>query len=478
MVLGRQSQRDHSQVAGIPGSEALAEAVRLLTTEVTDLRKRLDDRERSPGSDRVDQYASQGPPESIADEGDELEVYASDSMEDEESSTVGGDADAGTPTQEQIGPSASSQLHPSTEAPTSEPSSATAPTEGQSSEGAAAQTPTDALTEGNLEKVLTVVNAFFGLSTPQAEESPAEKWVSIGDPGEGGAPALPKTRTYIHVDGSFPAAVQSVSGRRWSAYPLDVNRLLRVSDQHYAAIIQCPPVPQAAWERLALRKAATIATTQVAGQTRFELSNKSLSAELEHLAGFDRTARFGMKVSALQLLITEWMVACPLEDRGEETFLLMARVLTALSRAHVAQYARVINKATVLRRQHIIPALGLPAIAAKSLQDAPIQGPDLFGGSFERIVDEEVSRQETFLKTKSVTPSAQPFRGGAPGFRGGKGTTRGASTSGSSRKRRGTARGGKTQRSQPTTFHRPPARLLRGASRGRSPRGRRGSRGK
>ena len=77
----------------------------------------------------------------------------------------------------------------------------------------------------------------------------------------------------------------------------------------------------------------------------------------------------------------------------------MCRVLQAVTLLVGDQFARLAVQATSLRRRCVLPDLNLSEIAASSLQGAPILGPDLFGGQFKRVLDEDVARLENYRKT-------------------------------------------------------------------------------
>ena len=235
------------------------------------------------------------------------------------------------------------------------------------------------LTDIEYVRLLAIVYGVLGIvDTPP--EVPASRcdWQRIGTSGTG---ALPRSPPQLHVDGELYDRYARLANRHWSAYPRDLDRLLRVGQVQYEALIRPPPIPQGAWDRLVMRGQAKMTPAREGSAPAYKLSATCPSDREEELRGFDRVARFGLKLSALQLLLSEWLLRAP-SPRDPAEMALVHRALALITRRSHDQFSRMALRATYFRRRNALPLLGLSCIAAGELMATPLLGPDLFGGCF------------------------------------------------------------------------------------------------
>ena len=197
----------------------------------------------------------------------------------------------------------------------------------------------------------------------------------------------------------------------WSAYPRDLDRLLRVGQVQYKALIRPPPIPQGAWDRLVMRGQAKTTPAREGSAPAYKLSATRPSDREEELRGFDRVARFGLKLSALQLLLSEWLLRAP-SPRDPAEMALVHRALALITRRSHDQFSRMALRATYLRRRNALPLLGLSCIAAGELMATPLLGPDLFGGAFDHVVEQDMTRREALRKTSDPPTTMSSHRQG------------------------------------------------------------------
>ena len=445
-----------------------------LSHQMTELVRRLEAQDQLTG----DSQKSPTPPtetQSLGpDDGDELELYASDELSEADTASVAATEGTSVPPVDTAHvdqrPSAQGGEFAARHQDTVPSDQGADPLlEAASMEDECTSKLHDVLSIENIDKAVSFLNEFFGLLPPETppKEGPCAEWRSISDQGQNMSAAASSTRPQLNFDGELHSLFHELAVRRWTSYPLAVDRAITVPEPQYRAILRALPLPTEAWERLSLRRKAKALPSKEGLPTRYELVDKQVKSDMEDYSSFDRAARFGLKISALQFMIGEWLRTSSPDKRDTEHWSLLTSILSALSRLHVEQYSRVAVKATTLRRARIIPSLGLPEIAARSLQDSSLLGPDLFGGQYTKVVAEEVSRQETFEKTRTTFPSQQPFRGRTATKRGGRTSDKPKAKGSASSRRKFSPRGSKSNRGQPFSSQ-------RGASRGRSTRGKRG----
>ena len=329
----------------------------------------------------------------------------------------------------------------------------------------------DELAQGEFDKVILELNRALGLGTVF---EPAVATGSLGSWARVGPSSLSSTeppQPLLTLTGNVWDRCAAIAQRPVTSCPRNLDRMIRVSEDQYKCLIQTPSLPQEAWDRLVLNRKAKVVQGAEGAPPSFKFQDSQREAADSDLRAFDRSARFGLKVASLQHLLAEWFTnhaeTAPLPLRA-----LMCRALSLSVTASCDQFARVAVRASVLRRRNVLPTLGMSAIAEGALKGAPILGGDLFGGTFAKVLEDDVLRRETFNKTSA------PLRGSGPsGSRGafrpptqspGRGRGR-QSKPGSSR-----ARGKPGSRGRGESRKSPSARPARGRGRGAgyAPRGR------
>ncbi|PIK62944.1 hypothetical protein BSL78_00071 [Apostichopus japonicus] len=99
-------------------------------------------------------------------------------------------------------------------------------------------------------------------------------------------------------------------------------------------------------------------------------------------------------------------------SRDEAGQLLL--LLGPLVRLAYDQFARVATRSVKARRENVVSAIRWPSTEARNRMLAlPVLGEDLFGGNFQKKLQEEVARRETLAKSEfrpSATQRPRPFR--------------------------------------------------------------------
>ena len=253
----------------------MTEVLTQLSEEVARLRERMDNREPSV-QESAGSGTFQGSEEApvLPKENEGLELHASDSFSGEESDIPGSPEHSLTQVYEGT---------PQVPTPTP-PGGVVTPAKEEK-----------ILTEANIAMILTELNSNFELVQTPPTGPATEGWRCIGNSPEGRAVAAPQTKPFLHVDGVFPSIFQKVASGFWAAYPLELDRALRVPDCQYDALVRSPPLSTGAWERLVLHNKARVSTSAEGLRSYFTLGDAELARETDHLSGFDRAARLALK---------------------------------------------------------------------------------------------------------------------------------------------------------------------------------------
>ena len=243
-----------------------------------------------------------------------------------------------------------------------------------------------------------------GVSAPPSGEPCT--WARIGTTATRGEETPGPTLTL--TQDVWDRCAKVATRRSLSSYPRLLNKQIRVPDAQYNKLIKTPGLPPVAWDRLVLFKKAKVVQTAVGAAPTFRFSETARDRADADLRAFDRTARFGLKLVALQRLLGEWFTNHA-GSASQPVRALMCRALRMSTEVSCDQFTRVAVQATVLRRRNIVPMLGMSDIATGALQGAPLLGGDLFGDTFQRILEEDVTRRDNFRKTTvPVNPPKQP----------------------------------------------------------------------
>ncbi|PIK41929.1 putative tyrosine-protein kinase [Apostichopus japonicus] len=268
-----------------------------------------------------------------------------------------------------------------------------------------------------------------------------------------------RPKSTIPVDASCYDRFEAIADKkRWTAFPAKAERAIRVPDEAWKTLFKCPTIPQEAREKL---------RSEQGSSSSHIFKNPSQKKLEELLVDVDLAARSGMKFTSVLMLTAEVLMRyhqqLPQDDtyvsRNEAGQLLL--LLGPLVRLAFDQFARVAIRSVKARRENVISSIRWPSVEAKERMLAlPSLGDDLFAGSFQQKLQEEVSRRETLAK--SEFRSSERFRSRPHRLRESRPTRGGRGTS-LRTPMRGTPRG----RSRGTTSRPPRPWGTRGS--GRSP---------
>ncbi|XP_071822331.1 uncharacterized protein [Apostichopus japonicus] len=267
-----------------------------------------------------------------------------------------------------------------------------------------------------------------------------------------------RPKSTIPVDASCYDRFEAIADKkRWTAFPAKAERAIRVPDEAWKTLFKCPTIPQEAREKL---------RSEQGSSSSHIFKNPSQKKLEELLVDVDLAARSGMKFTSVLMLtvvLMRYHQQLPQDDtyvsRNEAGQLLL--LLGPLVRLAFDQFARVAIRSVKARRENVISSIRWPSVEAKERMLAlPSLGDDLFAGSFQQKLQEEVSRRETLAK--SEFRSSERFRSRPHRLRESRPTRGGRGTS-LRTPMRGTPRG----RSRGTTSRPPRPWGTRGS--GRSP---------
>ena len=254
----------------------------------------------------------------------------------------------------------------------------------------------------DLEQVLNELNSFFGMPVPPPV-TPAEstEWSRVcGPTGTERKQPLPP----LHIDGELLDRCQDIASSQWTSYPRSLDSLLRVPETQYDTLLRTPDIADDVWEKLLHGGKAKLQYSKD-GRARYQLCPPSRQEQDENLKKFDRTARFGLKVTALQFRISEWQTRSP---RDHPLRQLMGRLQHELIKRASDQFARIAIKTTRSRRAIVTPGLGLSGIATGELHAAPVVGGDLYGGLFKATYERDRERNKRIAEdAKASKPASQ-----------------------------------------------------------------------
>ena len=169
--------------------------------------------------------------------------------------------------------------------------------------------PSDGLSESEYSRLVQELHSVLGVAPPPAVIPDAKcSWQRSRAAG-GGAATNPSGPPPFHLDGEVWDRFAWLASRPWGAYSRDVDRLFRVNAVQYQELIRPPPIPSEAWDRLTLRgQARAVGSREGAAPVR-RLAPSAAHQVEEEQRSIDRAARFGLKLSGLQLLISEWLAS-------------------------------------------------------------------------------------------------------------------------------------------------------------------------
>ena len=170
-------------------------------------------------------------------------------------------------------------------------------------------------------------------------------------------------------------------------------------------MLKCPPIPEAAWDRMLLEKKAfgtAGAASSKKSKSKRKLNDSNRQFWEDELLQFDRVAREGICLATLQVFITEWLIRIsesPSLRPDGAVMGTMLNVMAKVARLSADQFFRVSVRATDQRRKNVVPCLALPIGATFRFTQPSLLGEDLFNGEFATLVKEEGDRREAHDKS-------------------------------------------------------------------------------
>ncbi|PIK33853.1 hypothetical protein BSL78_29324 [Apostichopus japonicus] len=265
-----------------------------------------------------------------------------------------------------------------------------------------------ALPQELMARAADIFRRHLGFEEPETQPQKAGRVSKLTATGEMSS----KPKTTMPVDATCYDRFEAIADKnRWTAFPARADRAVRVPDEAWRALFKCPTIPQEAKERLKAEHGASSSQT-------FKTPDQRKLEEL--LVEVDTAARSGMKFASVLMLSAEVLMRhhqqLPEDDsqvsRDEAGQLLL--LLGPLVRLAYDQFARVATRSVKARRENVVSAIRWPSTEARNRMLAlPVLGEDLFGGNFQKKLQEEVARRETLAKSEfrpSATQRPRPFR--------------------------------------------------------------------
>ena len=175
--------------------------------------------------------------------------------------------------------------------------------------------------------------------------------------------------------------------RRWTAFPAQQDRAVRVPDQIWESLFRTPSVSQEAKQKARVSQGISSGLFNDPVRRTFE----------EELSSIDAAARSGLKFSSVFLLIAELLMHYHQQlpedpnqvSRKEASQLLL--LIGPLARLVFDQFSRIAIKSVISRRSNLLQTMEWPSSELKdSLLNLPKTGADLFNGRFQSLLEEEL----------------------------------------------------------------------------------------
>ncbi|PIK47829.1 reverse transcriptase [Apostichopus japonicus] len=255
-----------------------------------------------------------------------------------------------------------------------------------------------ALPQELMARAADIFRRHLGFEEPETQPQKAGRVSKLTATGEMSS----KPKTTMPVDATCYDRFEAIADKnRWTAFPARADRAVRVPDEAWRALFKCPTIPQEAKERLKAEHGASSSQT-------FKTPDQRKLEEL--LVEVDTAARSGMKFASVLMLSAEVLMRhhqqLPEDDsqvsRDEAGQLLL--LLGPLVRLAYDQFARVATRSVKARRENVVSAIRWPSTEARNRMLAlPVLGEDLFGGNFQKKLQEEVPGERPWLN-RSLDP--------------------------------------------------------------------------
>ncbi|XP_071826664.1 uncharacterized protein [Apostichopus japonicus] len=238
----------------------------------------------------------------------------------------------------------------------------------------------------------------LGFDEPELQPQRPARVSKLTSTGE----ASQRPKSTMPVDPSCYDRFEAVAEkRRWTAFPAKAERAVRVPEEVWKELFKCPSIPQEAKEKLRADQGASSSSSAHI----FKHQDQRKLDDL--LVDFDTAARAGMKFTSVLMLTAEVLMRYHQQlpqDEGQVTRPETGQLLLMLSplvRLAFDQFARVAVRSVKARRENVVSSIRWPSIEAKTrMLSLPSLGDDLFAGSFQQKLQEEVARRETLAKSE------------------------------------------------------------------------------
>lgn len=258
------------------------------------------------------------------------------------------------------------------------------------------------ITKEAFDKGVEALRRLLGYETPVVPVEPEAKRsrLTLNTVKKAPDPAMPMD---IECSDRLQTLIEK---KHWTAFQAKPSRTFRMEEEVWQDIIRSPQVPEEA--RVKLKSAG-----------KMNSSNKftnSLSAKFDKaLYEADMSARTGLKYASSLLLFAEVLSKsyqqADTDGISRKDTGAIVTLLGPISRLIFDQFARVMVRSTMERRELVLDALPWPSQYIKSsFQSLPMLGSDMFGGKFGEHLQQEATKQRTLKEAEFQLPKSTPYQ--------------------------------------------------------------------